>query len=614
MARQSAEQMGTTLKQVESANLFMRYLRFFRRYTGNRLYALVVISLISTNLEGLGIALFLPVFGGIGAGDIGEDPISRAMLSMFEAIDVAPTIGATLVAVCVVFLLKGIVQFLIGAYQYRLSSRTTKEIRGRILDAIGAIDYRYVLQTNTGTLTNLITTEVSRTSSAFVFFARVFPHILSVIVFFAIVLVMNWQMTLIAGAVGAILMVFLRLPNELAKRASSQVTVRNAEVQGLLIQTVQSLKYLLATSSFERVVKRLRSSVDHLAASEARVGAMASVASATLQPLTVIFLAVVMFQQTQYAGRSLAEIFVLLMYLFRMLTEILATQAEWQNFCTYVGGLDAVSEAIQSLEQQRERRGTGRFDGIASGIELRDLTFAYGEKPVLAHVDMRIPKHSMVALVGESGAGKSTLVDLLTGVLKPQSGEVLVDGKNLDEIDIASYRRRIGYLPQDFLVYEDSVFNNVTLWTSESEHHGARLDAQRAAEAAHAHEFISAMPGGYDSPIGDRGVKLSGGQRQRLSISRELFKQPDLLILDEATSALDSESERLIKDSIVGLKGRVTIVVIAHRLSTIADSDLIYVLHEGSVVESGGFKELYGRKDSRFRRMCDLQRFSGDPS
>lgn len=590
---------------------FFRYLRFFRRYTGNRLYALIAISLVSTYLEGLGIALFLPVFGGAGAGEIGDDPISRAVLSMLSTVGIPPTLGATLGAVCVVFAFKGVVQFAIGAYQYRLSSRTTREIRGRILDAIGQMDYRFLLQTNTGNLTNLITTEVSRTSSAFVFFARVFPHVLSVVVFFCIVLVMNWQLTLTCGVVGLVVLLLLRVPNELAKQASSKVTVYNAEVQGLLIQTVQSLKYLLATASFERVVRRLRTSIDQLAKAESRVGAMAAVAGAALQPLTVIILAIVMYQQTQLAGRSLAEIFVLLMYLFRMLTEILATQAEWQNFCTYVGGLDAVADGIESLETHTECRGTKPFDGIHDAIELRDLTFAYAERNVLEGVNIRVPRHSMVAFVGESGAGKSTLVDLITGVLKPSSGQITVDGRDLGELDIVAYRRRIGYLPQDFLVYEDTVFNNVSLWTTEAEHAGAREDARKAAEAGHAHEFIMAMPGGYDAPIGDRGVKLSGGQRQRLSIARELYKRPDLLILDEATSALDSESERLIKDSITALKGQVTIVVIAHRLSTIADSDLIFVLHEGRLVEHGGFQELYDRKESRFRRMCDMQRLSG---
>jgi subfamily B ATP-binding cassette protein MsbA len=207
--------------------------------------------------------------------------------------------------------------------------------------------------------------------------------------------------------------------------------------------------------------------------------------------------------------------------------------------------------------------------------------------------------------VGESGSGKSTLVDLLTATLKPTSGRVTADGRSLADVDVESLRRRIGFVSQESVTFDDTVANNITLWQG-----GDPAAVRLAAERAHCAEFIERMPGGYDAVIGDRGVKLSGGQRQRLAIARELYKQPEILILDEATSALDSESEQAIQASIDGLKGQMTIIIVAHRLSTIRRADRIFVLEAGRLVEQGAYQELLSRPGSRFRRMCELQQLT----
>src|SRR5262249_13836188 len=175
----------------------------------------------------------------------------------------------------------------------------------------------------------------------------------------------------------------------------------------------------------------------------------------------------------------------------------------------------------------------------------------------------------------------------------------------LTDIDLETLRRRIGYVPQDAMLFDDTVANNISLWSPATE--AAIRDAAARAKCL---EFIDAMPAGLATPVGDRGIKLSGGQRQRLAIARELFKQPDILVLDEATSALDSESERAIQQSIDAIKGQMTILIIAHRLSTVRNSDLVCVLNAGRIVEQGSYTELVNRPDSRFRRMVDLQQLT----
>ncbi len=210
--------------------------------------------------------------------------------------------------------------------------------------------------------------------------------------------------------------------------------------------------------------------------------------------------------------------------------------------------------------------------------------------------------------MGESGAGKSTLIDMMTLLLRPKQGEIYIDNINSKEIDIPSWRSQIGYVSQETVVFDDSIANNICLWKGDFENdEEVRERVQKAAKRAYAHDFIENLNQGYQTIVGDRGVRLSGGQRQRLFIARELYKNPNLLILDEATSSLDTESERFIQKSIDALKGSMTVVIIAHRLSTIKNSDLIYVIEDGNIIENGTYDELTLNRKSRFAKMVAIQ-------
>jgi len=227
---------------------------------------------------------------------------------------------------------------------------------------------------------------------------------------------------------------------------------------------------------------------------------------------------------------------------------------------------------------------------------------------VLKNISLTIPARTSVALVGESGAGKSTLVDLLTLALRPSRGELLIDGVPGEEIQLQSWRRQIGYVSQETVVFDDSIANNICMWKGDPNRDQALMQRVReAARQAHIAHFIEELPQGYDTLVGDRGVRLSGGQRQRLFIARELFRKPNLLILDEATSALDTESERYIQQSIDALKGQITVVMIAHRLSTIRNVDHVFVFDKGRLIEEGPYDRLRDAEDSRFGRLVAMQ-------
>ena len=239
-------------------------------------------------------------------------------------------------------------------------------------------------------------------------------------------------------------------------------------------------------------------------------------------------------------------------------------------------------------------------------VEFRDVSFAYGEKPVLQNVSFTIDKGKTVALVGPSGVGKSTIADLIPRFYDVRGGQVLIDGEDVRSYTMESLRSHMSFVTQDIILFNDTIFNNIALGRPDA----TEEDVIAAARIANAHDFIIHTENGYQTVIGDRGIRLSGGQRQRLSIARAVFKNPAILILDEATSALDTESEKLVQDALNKLMRGRTTLVIAHRLSTIKEADEIIVLQDGQIVELGNHYELIQLEESIYRRLTTLQKIA----
>jgi subfamily B ATP-binding cassette protein MsbA len=286
---------------------------------------------------------------------------------------------------------------------------------------------------------------------------------------------------------------------------------------------------------------------------------------------------------------DLAVVVALLFILYRLAPRVSAMNAGRQGLASTAGALHSVKMALDATSSPTIISGEIPFTQVQNGIELNGVNFSYdsGNK-VLRDTSFSMEKGKMTAIVGPSGEGKTTIVDLILRNYDPTEGSILVDGVDLKEFDLPSWRKTIGVVSQDVYLFNDTIFNNISLWRPGV----TEEDIENAAMQTFAHDFIQRMPQGYETPIGDRGWNLSGGQRQRLALARAILMKPEILILDEATSSLDSESERLVQEYMNRIQGTCTLIVVAHRLSTIRSADKIVVLQDGKIVEQGDWDTL----------------------
>jgi subfamily B ATP-binding cassette protein MsbA len=269
-----------------------------------------------------------------------------------------------------------------------------------------------------------------------------------------------------------------------------------------------------------------------------------------------------------------------------------------------IASADRIFEILDAEEVIVEKPDAIEFEEFKNELEYRDVTFRYESEDVLKKINLKIKRGKLIALVGESGGGKSTMADLLPRFYDVSEGGIFVDGQNIKDLKINSLRGLMGIVSQESILFNDSIFNNIAFGLTDV----SREDVVAAAKVANAHEFITNTEEGYETNIGDRGVKLSGGQRQRISIARAVLANPPILILDEATSALDTESEKLVQEALSNIMKDRTSVVIAHRLSTIQHADEIIVLKKGEIVERGNHEELV-KKAGIYKRLQDMQSF-----
>jgi len=588
----------------------LKCLKTYQEYIGRRIYIVFVLSILASLTEGFGIALLLPLIRATQGSEEVDGTAQEYMYAFLQRIGIADSVVGILIFIGMMFIGKGLLKFAQGGYKSYLQAQLLRELKIGMFDDYGTMDYRYYIQRSTGHFINVINEQIRGFYHSFNFFAGFLSQAISAVSYFAIAFVVAWRFALSAVIVGAVLLFLFKYLNRYVRSLSQKASQEMSHLNKLLVQALRSFKYVVATGQVDQLRGGVVDSVHRLTGYKMRAKLARAFTGSIKEPLSVLFIVSVIAVQVAVFEAAIAPLFVALLLFHRGIQTTISVQSSWQNVMNKMGPLEMVVDEFDVLEERQEEDGTVELGPLRDGIELRDVHYAYDEDEgdVLRDINMEIPANTTVALVGESGAGKSTLVDLLTLMLRPRTGEVVIDGVPGSEVALDSWRSQIGYVSQETVVFDDTIANNISLWAGRNGSPGAVQERiENAARRAHAHHFIEELPDGYQTVVGDRGVRLSGGQKQRLFVARELFKQPNLLLLDEATSDLDTTSEQHIQDSVDALQGEVTVVIIAHRLSTVKNVDRVFVLDNGRIVERGPYHELRRLEDGQFREMVEMQ-------
>lgn len=431
---------------------------------------------------------------------------------------------------------------------------------------------------------------------------------IAILVCFVTLFVVSWQMTLFVLVVAPVAGWIMGIVGKKLKRQSATVQRQWGGIIAQLDETLGGLRIIKAFIAEKKMQKRFEQTNNTFRREVSSMVVRQSAAHPMSEFLGTIILVIVL-----WFGGSLilndshlidASTFIFYMViLYSVINPLKEFSRATYQIPQGLASMDRIDFILKAENPIREPEQPQPLSSFEKEIELRDVSFSYTEgREVLRHINLTVPIGKTVALVGQSGSGKSTLVDLIPRYHDVQDGEVLIDGKNIKNLCIRDLRSLIGNVNQEAILFNDTFYNNITFGVDNA----TMEQVIEAAKIANAHDFIMASENGYDTMIGDRGGRLSGGQRQRISIARAILKNPPILILDEATSALDTESERLVQEALERLMKSRTTIAIAHRLSTIKNADIIHVLHEGEIVESGQHDELIA-KNGYYKRLYDMQ-------
>lgn len=579
---------------------------FFYRYLKNRIFVAFFLSAMVSFFDGLGLSMFFPLLQSVDDTERSTEELGSLKIipETFEKMGIDMNLLSVLIIICAFFILKGIASYISSVYMVFLSQKFIRDMRLNLLTLLNRMSFKSFITSDVGRIQNTVTGEVGRVAGAFGSYFLTVQQGVMVTVYVTFAFFLDWRFALLV-AVGGFLTNFLfQIIYKKTKEASRRLTGYSSDFQGQVIQQVAHFKYLKATGSIGEYGKKLRATVFNIEDARRRMGILNSISGATREPLVVVVVALVIWVQIKYFNGSIGAILITLLFFYRALISLMVMQQTWNGFMSSSGSLENMLDFEAKLQKSAERDGTIPFPGLKEHIVLKDLNFSYGTTPILKDINLEIERNRTIAFVGESGSGKTTLVSLISGLLPEDSGVFTIDGIPAQDLKKVTYQKKIGYVSQDPVIFNDTIFNNVTFWAEPTPENIQKFE--KSIRQASLWDFLQTLPDKEATLLGHNGINLSGGQKQRVSIARELYKDIDILMLDEATSALDTETEKEIQDSIDALKGKYTLLIVAHRLSTIKNADRIVLMNEGRIVDMDSFDRLI-EKQERFKRMVELQ-------
>ena len=550
---------------------------------------------------------------GEGFGDFKEVAVNNfyySIQSLIESEGAVMTLGILAAALVVMTALKTGTAYLASYFIIPLRAGVVRDIRNHIYNKITGLPMGYFTGERKGDVMARMTGDVAEVeNSVMASLDMMFKNPVMIVVCLFMMIMVSWQLTVFVLVLLPIAGFVMGRVGKRLKRKSLEAQNQWGTLMSTIEETLSGLRIIKACNAEPKMRDRFGAENQEFYRLSRSVARRQALAHPMSEFLGTIAIAIVLWfgGWLILGGKSTLDAaeFIYYMVIFYSIInpakDLSKAAYSVQKGLASMERIDHVLNAENPIKDPREPM---KLEFRGGAIEYDDVSFSYGEHRVIDGVSLKIPAGATVALVGQSGSGKSTLADLLPRFYDVDSGSITVDGTDIRQVRVHDLRALMGNVNQEAILFNDTFYNNITFGVE----HATREQVEEAARIANAHDFIMQTEHGYDTVLGDRGCRLSGGQRQRVSIARAILKNPPILILDEATSALDSESEHLVQEALERLMRNRTTLVIAHRLSTIAGADLICVMHEGRIVESGTHASLM-ELNGFYKRLVDMQKF-----
>ena len=557
--------------------------RVLRKHGLRRQMPLVVAMLIASAFEGLGIGTLLPILRVIANKgpdtEVKHSQLERVIFGLFDTLHLPKTFGAMVIVFAVCMTIRAMISQQTSRRVGRMVAEIASELRKEVIDSVLAARWSYFTVNPVGRFVNAVNVEANWASYVYKTSLNVVASLIRTLIYCLICILIDWRAAIIAITLGFGLGLVNRWLTRYGRRAGRQQQIATRSLVSGFADAIIGFKPLKAMSRHETLIasltkeaRRIRRALYDLVMSQQLANAL---------PDLLINLAMVVgaYICWHILGLKPEDMLLQGLIVMRLMTNVSIVQRAMQETATSESSYWALQTTINEARDAAEHISTGAPPTLNESCRFDRVTFSYGVKPVLKEISLEIPAGRVTTLIGESGSGKTTIADLMLGLFVVDSGTVTLDGKPLGSLDLLKWREMVGYVPQEVLLFNNSIFDNIALGDPSITDEQVR----KSLEEAGALEFVDALADGIHAPVGERGTMLSGGQRQRIALARALVHRPALLILDEATSALDPITEAEICETVRRQAGKLTVLAITHQKAWVEIADRVYRVIDGNV-------------------------------
>jgi len=567
-------------------NRIKNYFIMFKSIVGNRIYLILLLGMLAALFEGIGVSFIFPILQKEGS-------ISNFISSIFHYLNIPDTLLSLLILIISFFVLRTLFLVLSVAYHGKVTGDLLVKYRKRILELISKSDYRLFAGKDLGFVNNLLTTEMEKMSFSFKLFITILTVFFFAIVYLIISLILDAKLLFSVGVIVIPVVFIAKKINRIVRSLSLNLTSENGKFQGLLIQFLKGYKYFKSTNSFYNIFKNIYSKSNSIGNIIYRIRFFGGISEYGFVPLVVVFVAGIIYYSVSIKGKSIGSVIIFIFLIKQLSDKLIATQSSFRKLLNNAGSISVIQNFENELEKNLEKSGGVNVYNIERGVFFKNVYFSFNKnsKMVLKNVNFEFKKGNITGIVGELGSGKSTVFNLISGIFKPFKGNIFIDEVSYRDINIEGLREKISYVTQEDVIFNDTLYNNITLWDNYGVENIEKLLREIGIEG-----FVNSFPEGYNTILGENGLNVSGGQRQIIFFIREILKKREIILLDEFSSAMDSFMEKKLFNYLAKIKKERVVVLISHRLSNTKECDYIYFIKNSEIREEGKFDELIAKK------------------